>query len=281
MRIHGLALLIGSTLLFANPGAARPGQAPETAAFFSYADLADMTLAAPVVAGAEIRKATRLSKDLGAGTPPGHARFLVQADVKTLIRGAEGLPARVSYLVDMPLDSANRPPNLKRKTRVLTLASRAPGRPTELRLIAPRAQLAWTPDHENRVRDILLAANKPDAPPRITGIGKAFHVPGSLPGESESQIFLTTNDNRPISLAILRRPGEAPRWAVSLGEMVDDSAAPPARDTLLWYRLACFLPPELPEASTADMNAEDAAAAREDYRLVITGLGACARNMPL
>ena len=51
MRIHGLALLIGSTLLFANPGAARSGQAPETAAFFSYADLADMTLAAPVVIG--------------------------------------------------------------------------------------------------------------------------------------------------------------------------------------------------------------------------------------
>lgn len=278
MRIHGLALIIGSALLLANPSLA-PAQTTDSA-IFSYADLADVALAAPIVAGAEIRKARRLGKELAAGTPAGHARFHVQADVKALIRGAEGLPARVSYLVDMPLDAANRPPKFKRKMRVLLLASRVPGRPGELRLVAPRAQLPWTPDHEKRARDILLAANAPDAPPRITGPGKAFHVPGSLPGESETQIFLTTSDNRPISLAILRRPGEAPRWAVSLGEMVDDSAAPPARDTLLWYRLACFLPPELPETSTAEMNAEDAAAAREDYRLVMTGLGACARGTP-
>lgn len=277
MRIHGLALIIGATLLLANPSVADGIQRVESAAPLSYADLADMALAAPIVAGAEIRKATRLRKDLAVGTPPGHARFYVQVDVKALIRGAEGLPARVGYLVDLPLDAANRPPRIKRKTRVLLLAGRVPGRPAELRLIAPGAQLPWTPDLERRVRDILLAANSADAPPRVTGVGKAFHVPGSLPGESETQIFLATSDNRPISLAILRRPGEAPRWAVALGEIVDDTAAPPARDTLLWYRLACFLPPELPETSTAEMSPRDAAAAREDYALVIAGLGACAR----
>lgn len=277
MRIHGLALIIGATLLLENPSVAKGNQAVESAAMLSYADLADMVLAAPVVAGAEIRKARRLRKDLAVGTPPGHARFYVEVDVKTLIRGADGLPARVGYLVDLPLGSANRPPRIKRKSRVLLLASRVPGRPAELRLVAPGAQLPWTPDLERRVRDILLAANAADAPPRVTGIGKAFHVPGSLPGESETQIFLATSDNRPISLAILRRPGEAPRWAVSLGEIVDDSAAPPPRDTLLWYRLACFLPPELPETSTAELSPQDAAAAREDYALVIAGLGACAR----
>jgi hypothetical protein len=277
MRIHRLITLMVAALLFAKPLLAKPPQVTEIRSF-SYPDIADMTLAAPVVAGAEIRRASRLKHDLATGTPSGHARFYVQADVKTLIRGANGLPARVSYLVDIPLDSANRTPKL-RKTRILLLAAAVPGRPGELRLIAPDAQLAWTPENEARVRAIIQAAVSPDAPPRVTGVGKAFHVPGSLPGESETQIFLTTMDDRPISLAILRRPGEAPRWAVALGEMVDDSAAPPARDTLLWYRLACTLPATLPDTSVADMSTDDAAAAAEDYKLVIAGLGRCERTI--
>ena len=277
MRIHRLMIMMAAASLFAKPLMAAPVQATETR-HFSYADLADMTLAAPIVAGAEIRRASRLKHDLAAGTPPGHARFYVQADVRTLVRGANGLPARVSYLVDIPLGSANRAPKL-RKSRVLLLAAAVPGRPGELRLVAPDAQLAWTPDNEARVRAIIQAAISPDAPPRVTGVGKAFHVPGSLPDESETQIFLTTTDDRPISLAILRRPGEAPRWVVALGEMVDDSAAPPAPNTLLWYRLACALPASLPDTSIADMNAAYAAAAAEDYRLVMAGLGRCERTI--
>src|SRR3546814_7628869 len=72
-------------------------------------------------------------------------------------------------------------------------------------------------------------------------------VPGTIPGESETQIFLRTSDQRPVSLSVLRRPGEAPKWSVSLDEMVDESSAPAGRDTLLWYRLACFLPGQLPQ----------------------------------
>lgn len=277
MDIHRLMILIAAALLFARPLPAVAPQVTETRRF-SYADLADMTLTAPIVAGAEIRRASRLKGELAAETPAGHARFHVTADVRTLVRGANGLPARVSYLVDIPLGAANRAPRLRR-TRILLLAAAVPGRPEELRLVAPDAQLAWTPENETRIRAIIQAAFSPDAPPRVTGVGKAFHVPGSLPGESETQIFLTTQDDRPISLAILRRPGEAPRWAVALGEMVDDSAAPPAPDTLLWYRLACSLPASLPETSVADMGGEDAAAAVEDYRLVIAGLGRCERTV--
>src|SRR5207253_7979853 len=105
-----------------------------------------------------------------------------------------------------------------------------------------------------RIAADLVAA---DTPPTITGIGNAFHVPGALPGEGETQIFLTTADNRPVSLSILRRPGEQPRWAVALSEIVDEAAAPPARDTLLWYRLACSLPAALPAASTASLAPPD------------------------
>jgi hypothetical protein len=80
-----------------------------------------------------------------------------------------------------------------------------------------------------------------------------------------------------VSLSILRRPGEEPHWAVALSEMTDEAAQPPARDTLLWYRLACTLPAALPASSTADLSPDDARAASADYDVVIAGLGPCQR----
>ena len=123
-----------------------------------------------------------------------------------------------------------------------------------------------------------LVHTQGDAPPRLTGIGRAFHVPGSLPGESETQIFLQTAGGRPISLTVLRRPGQQPRWAVALSEIVDEAAAPPAPDTLLWYRLACTLPAALPPQSLSEASAEEAQAIRADYAVVIDGLGRCTRH---
>jgi hypothetical protein len=129
-----------------------------------------------------------------------------------------------------------------------------------------------------QVRSILTEAARPDAAPQIAGIGRAFHVPGSLPGESETQLFLRTADGRPVSLSVLRRPGELPRWAVSLSEIVDDAAAPPQRDTLLWYRLACTLPRLVPAHTLAESGVAETAAIQGDYRLVLEGLGPCTRN---
>ena len=116
------------------------------------------------------------------------------------------------------------------------------------------------------------------APPAITGIGNAFHVPGALPGEGETQVFLQTADARPVSLSILRRPGEQPRWSVSLGEIVEEGGGPPPRDTLLWYRLACALPRSLPDTAIDQLSPDDAARAREEYDVVLTALGACGRT---
>lgn len=234
-----------------------------------------MALAAPLAIAAEVRGAMLLKGALAAGVPPGRARYLIVADVRALIRGDAALPARVTYLVDLPIDPANRKPRLKAMP-VLLLAQPGP-RPGELRLIGPRAQVPRTAENEARLRAILTAAVAPGAPPAISGIGRAFHVAGSLPGESETQIFLRAADNRPISLSVLRRPGETPRWAVALSELVDDSAAPPPRDTLLWYRLACGLPPTLPASATEPLAPADGEAARADYRVVIDGLGPCGR----
>ena len=128
------------------------------------------------------------------------------------------------------------------------------------------------------LRSIVREASGPDPAPRIVGIGRAFHVPGSLAGESETQFFLLTADNRPISLTVLRRPGEQPRWSVALSEIVDDSAAAPAPGTLLWYRLACTLPARLPPDALSEASPEENQAIQTDYRLVMEGLGACVRT---
>lgn len=241
-----------------------------------YADLADLVLSAPVIADVTIRSTTAIKGAEAAGVVAGRQRLYVEADVGALIRGAGGLPSRIGYLFDAPADARGRAPRLK-KTRVLIYARRVPNAADQLQLVAPDAQLPWTPDTEQRSRIIARDALSADAPPVITGIGNAFHVPGSLPGEGETQIFLTTANNRPVSLSILRRPGEERRYAVALSEIVDESAAPPARDTLLWYRLACALPATLPDRSTASLSPEDAQAAREDYRFVLQRLGACGR----
>ncbi|MCP3735459.1 hypothetical protein M9979_11320 [Sphingomonas sp. RP10(2022)] len=243
----------------------------------SYADLTDLVIAAPVIADATIRSTVKLKGTDAAGVAPGFTRFYVEADVIALVRGAGGLPPRIGYLLDVAPDSAGRLPKLK-KLRVLLFGRPVPGIANQIQLVAPDAQLAWTPADDQRVRAIAQALVAADAPPVVTGIGNAFHVAGALPGEGETQLFLTTANGAPVSLTILRRPGEQPRWAVALSEIVDEAAAPPARDTLLWYRLACALPRELPARSTASLDPADATIAREDYGLVLQQLGPCGRT---
>ena len=275
MRNFCFLLAAATTALLAQPV---ESQGVPAVPGFTYADMADLALAAPIAAHVRVRRADALSEREAAGVPAGYKRILIEADIVALIRGAEGLPGRVTYLVDLPADSRGRAPRIRRNTEYLLLAAPVTGRPSELRLIARDAQLPFSAEVATRLRTILREAAAPLAPPRITGIGRAFHVPGSLPGESETQFFLQTADNRPISVSVLRRPGEQPRWSVALGEMVDEAAQIPGPNSLLWYRLACTLPPALPESSLSQSSSEEAAAIRFDYRLVMERLGRCVRN---
>jgi hypothetical protein len=242
-----------------------------------YADIADLVLSAPVIADATVRSTAKIKPAEAPNLAAGLVRLYVEVDVTALIRGADGLPPRIGYLLDVAPDSAGRVPKFK-KARVLIFAKPVAGAVNQVQLVAPDAQLGWTPIADARARKIAKDALASDAPPVITGIGNAFHVAGALPGEGETQIFLTTSDQRPVSLSVIRRPGEQPRWAVALSEIVDESAAPPAPETLLWYRLACALPAALPERSTGSLEAADATIAREDYAFVLAALGPCGRT---
>lgn len=244
-----------------------------------YADLADLALGAPITVEATILKAKKLSEKISPGIPAGHVRFLVTGEVTRLIASTRSLPSEITYLVDMPLDSRGKPPKIKGARALLFLKPSA-GRTDQFALATPNSQIAWTEQTNQMIRNILTEANGPSGRLEITGIGNAFYVPGTVPGESETQIFLTTADQSPVSLSVLRRPGEAPRWSVSLGEMVDESSKPAGRDTLLWYHLACFLPEKMPEPSITGSSPDDRNAIASDYAFVMQQLGACGRQLP-
>jgi len=271
MILAAAAILSGAS---AQPAEA---QTPPDYPALTYADLADLAAGAPVAAHVRLRDADALDAREAPDVRPGFRRFLVEAEVVALIRGAGGIPPRVRYLVDLPNDSRGRPARLGRRAEMLVLAHPVPNRPGELRLVAPDAQIPFTPRAAETLRSILRDLSAADAAPRITGIGRAFHVPGALPGESETQFFLQTAGNRPISLSVLRRPGERPRWSVALGEIVDDAAEAPVPDSFLWYRLACTLPARLPGNALREAGADEARAIQADYRVVMEGLGPCAR----
>lgn len=241
----------------------------------SYADLADLALPAPIAAHVRIARAVRLKDEQAQGVPAGKSRFYVQADIVSLIKGPSGLPVRVAYLLDLPNRPDGKAAKLERKSEHFVFASEVDGRPGELRLAAADAHIPFDAGSGQQLRELLREAALADAAPRITGVGRSFHVPGALPGEGETQIFLQAADGRPISLNVIRRPGEEPIWAVALSEIVDQAAEPPSRNSLLWYRLACSLPRSLPPQSVSEGSAQAVAA---DYRLVLDSLGPCERT---
>lgn len=271
---------------FGNPAvsAMQPAPAAAPASPYSYADLADLATAAPMTVHARIYKATALKPERAPGLAAGRARLYVEADVVGLIRGSGPLAARVTYLVDLPLAANGKAPKLKRKQPVLLFARPVAGpaagthSTSSIQLVAPDAQLDWNPATEERLRAILTEMVKPGAPPAITGIASGFHVPGTLPGEGETQLFLDTRTGDPVSLTILTAADGSRRWSAAFGEIVDESAAIPARDTLGWYRLACGLPRTLPLGKLGGTSPADRQKAAEDYRAVLGALGACTRT---
>ncbi len=282
MRAVSVAIVFG--LAVANGGKAAvsaPMRTPIPVASpadrWSYADVTDLFLATPIVATARIVEVIPVTE--ATNTPPraGTIRYYLVADIVALIRGTGGIPPRVSWIADVPLDSRGKPPKL-RKLQVILAALPVAGRPAELRLAARDGMVPWSAALEARVRSTIASGLATDAAPRVTGIASAFHSPGNLPGEGETQIFLTTEMAQPVSVNVLRRPGQTTTWAISLGEIVDEAARAPARDTLGWYRLACFLPRALPTAAVDELSESDSATARADYGFVIEAMGPCTRT---
>jgi hypothetical protein len=238
-----------------------------------YVALARLSDASPQVMRVQVKKATVIEPERAPDVPATMARLFVEAQVLNLIRGKAGVSESIRYLVDVPRDARGKVPKLK-KAQFLLFA-RPGSRPGEVQLVAKNAQIPWTAANEAQVRTIVTDLVTPGTPPAIRGIREALHVRGNLQGEGETQIFLATTTGDPVSITVLRRPGLAARWAVSLTEIVDEAAAPPRKGTLLWYRLACSLPPQIPARALVSDTPADNDLARRDYNFVLEQLGPC------
>ncbi|WP_421993344.1 hypothetical protein [Qipengyuania sp.] len=243
----------------------------------TYADMVDLADGTPLVLRAQIRRQATVEPERSPGLAPGHARLYIEARTTALIAGTVPVGEDLRYLVDVPLDERGKAPRL-RKQEVILFARPVSGRPDELQLVDPQAQFPHSEALEARLRPILSSLLAQDAPPRVTGIRDALAVEGTLVGESETQLFLDTEDDGPVSVTIVRRPGQAPRWGVSWTEIVDQSARAPQPDTLEWYRLACSLPDSLPGNANLSRDPRARALAAADYALVRDALGPCTRT---
>ncbi|WP_417593535.1 hypothetical protein [Parasphingorhabdus sp.] len=252
-------------------------QVPEQADPLQYADLADLSVDAPIIVYATVKEAIKVAPERAPNAPPGTQRFYIIASTQALIRGQGGVGETIRYIIDLPLDARGRAPKIKKKPFII-FARRSSGGGDNVQLVAQDAQIAWTPAREQRVRSLVHELVARDAPPAISRIASAFHVPGTIIGEGETQIFMETETGSPVSITILKRAGQQRFWAVSLGEIVDESARAPVRNSLLWYRLACFLPRQLPADALATDNMGNAQQARSDYQMVLRDLGNCPRS---
>jgi len=258
------------------PSAAQT-QAPtsESSAVMPFADLADLATAAPMVVVVSVAKASKVDPARTGPVREGFARTYVEADTKALLSGP-GIGAKVKYLADVRLIDGKLP-KLKKQTMVV-FARPVDGRPGELQLVAPDAQVPLAQAGEARLRTLLHEIVAANSAPVVTGVRDIHHTPGNLAGEGETQIFLKTASGEPATIAVLRSPNAPVQWGLSFGELVDAGAGAPPPGTLAWYRLACTLPAKLPASAQTATDPGLRQAAARDYALVMQQLGPCGRQ---
>ncbi len=282
LRHRAMPLLSAALIAAASMPAAAAAREQEAAApnagGFTYADVASLADSAPLVVHARLRKLARVEDERARPAAPGAGRFYVMADTRALITGASPIGQSFAYLVDLPIDAKGRP-LARKKDEVILFARPVAGRGGELQLVRPDAQIPWSEPTETRLRAILTELLAPNAPARVTGVRELMYVPGTLAGEGETQIFLTTADGSAGSLTVRHQPNQEPRWGASFSELVADLGHPPARETIGWYRLACFLPATPPASANVSEGSDARSMADADYRLIMASLGPCRRTI--
>jgi hypothetical protein len=275
IKIAAIAILS----MVATPVAAQniPVKPPIAADGATYSDVADLVTISPLIVDAKVKKITFVPTEQAAGVPAFLQRTVVTADVISLIRGNSGIAAQIRFTLDIPKDSRGKVPNLK-KQRFFFMGSAVSGRQDAIRLAQPDALITYSPANDTLVREITRQAVQLDAPQKITGVISAFHSAGTVIGEGETQIFLRTENQQPFSITVSSRPGKTKQWSVSTSELIEESSATPKRGTLLWYRLACGLPRQLPSDLVQSGAGEGTVQAQADYSFVVSALGACGRK---
>lgn len=254
-------------------GAELPPEAAPT-----YADLVALASSAEIVGVVVVDDQTLVPAERAPGVAPGQVRLYVETAIRRLLKSPTPLGESLNFLVDKSVDQDRKAPRLKRQAFVF-FASPVAGQSGSVQLVSSDSLVPAGPMIEARLEQVLTQLASADALPPITGIKDVISVAGNLAGESETQMFVQTANGAPVSLSVVRRPGMAPDWGVSLGEIVDQSAQPPAPETIAWYRFACELPAQLPEDSYLQTDRASRRQAQEDYAFIQRELGPCERRV--
>lgn len=260
-------------LFAAAPATAQPSPpmpAPASDRLAGFADVAELALASPVIVRATITRADRVRGPAAAGVAAGRTRLMVTAAVTNVLVAPGAMGGTLQWLWDAPNDARGRPPAAKGMDVLAFLD--APGTGGATRLTTRRGQQPHDPALADQVRSIVTEA-RTGTVPVVRGVSNGFRADGTVPGESESQFFLATADGKPATLVVQNRPGETRRVLVAQGDIIDESARRVTPDSLLWYRLACFLPRTLPAAA----GGNDPALAR-DWQQAMASLGPCGKT---
>lgn len=242
-----------------------------------YSDVADLVTISPVILDVRIIKIQKLPPEQTIGVDVNIQRTVINADVLALIRGEKEAAAKVRFVLDIPKDAKGKIPKLN-KQRFFLLGKAVDKRPDLIQLARPDAMIAYSLANDALLRAVIKEVVQLDAPPPITGIASAFYSPGTVIGEGNTQIFLRAQNNQPFSISVVSRPGRPKQWTVSTSELIEESAATPQTKTLMWYRLACELPRELPARLIESGGGDNIVRAQADYKYVIDALGPCGRT---
>ena len=267
-------MLAGLAFSAAAPGAVVAKNMVQEPVVPTYAHVADLATGASTVAVVQVKSIATVPPERAPGLKEGESRYYVEAESRSLVRGDSGLGRQVNFVIDGSSEKSRRP--VVKKHDYIVFGS-VDGRIDMLQLLSSDSILPWSKESEALTREIIAELLSPNAPPSVTRIESAFYVAGVVEGEGESQIFLETSNKQPISLSIIRRPDEQPLFNTALGEVVGDIAEMPSPNTLLWYRLACGLPADLPSDSVAGLSPNAAQSAQRDYAAFMAALGTCAR----
>jgi hypothetical protein len=256
--------------LVAMPGGAFAQLAPAgDVSGTGYVTLVDLTLAAPVIVRATISRSQRISPRDAPGLAPGMLRLLITANVDAALTATAAVPPTLSWLRDVPLPARGRGPDLRDEQVLAWLQS--PDAEGRTSLLPGPSMQPWAAPLEATIRTIATQSLGGKVP-IVTGVSNGFRVPGTVPGEAESQFFLITQGGKPLTMVVLDRPGQRRQIQVSSSDIIDESATSVEPETLLWYRLACALPQVLPSAAGGGDPALAGA-----WSSAIASLGMCAR----
>lgn len=262
--------LILATIAPASVAAQAPPAVAAPDRLAGFADIAELAVASPVIVRATITRTRTLSQKQAPDVAPGRVRLLVTAQVANVLVAPSSVPGTLTWAWDAPADSRGRAPAVRGTDVLVFLNTPSPG--GVARLASRRAQQPWDDGAAETVRAIARDVQA-GTTPEIRGVTNGFRAAGTIPGESESQFFLTTADGKPATLVVQNRPGEARRVLIARGDIIDESATRVEPATLLWYRLACGLPARLP----AQAGGSDPALAK-DWEDALASLGPCGRT---